>query len=61
MAVYYVSWAWLQLYEACASEHAHGDPKWRPTTNVGTECTIELLLELRENDDVTDMRVIKQG
>ena len=33
----HASWAWLWLYEARASEHAHGDPKWRPIMNVATE------------------------
>ena len=40
------SWACLRLYEARASEHAHGDSKWRPTTNVATEYADRLTLEL---------------
>ena len=43
MAVYnHASWAWLRLYKAHASEHVHGDSKWRPTMNLATECAEKL-------------------
>ena len=35
----HTSWALLWLYEARTSEHAHGDSKGRPTTNIATEKT----------------------